>query len=130
MRRPGGHIRPTRRPATHPDPAFAQALANTTAQVFIEQKMAQQQSRYQASLEELETQVAELETSIMETQRAIAALGDRDDLSSYGRTELATLETQLANDQTRLSIQLRSAEDFRLAMARYSNYISIFKLEM
>ena len=48
-------------------------------------------------------------------------------LSNFGRTELATLETQLANDQTRLSIQLRSAEDFRLAMARYSNYISVFK---
>ena len=113
--------------ATHTDPAFAQALADTTAQVFIRQKMAQQQSRYQDSLDELEAQVAELEASIMETQRAIAALGDPGSLSNYGKMELATLQTQLANDQTRLSIQLRSAEDFRLAMARYSNYVSVFK---
>ena len=113
--------------ATHTDPAFAQALANTTAQVFIQQKMAQQQSRYQTSLDELESQVAELEASTIETQRAIVALGDRENLTNFSRMELATLETQLANDQIRLSIQLRSAEDFRLAMARYANYISVFK---
>lgn len=110
----------------HPNPALAQALAAATAQVFIEQKLAQQQSRYTESLRELEAQVAALEDDIMETRGQVAALGEPQDLDAYGRAELARLETQLANDQTRLSVLLQSTEQFRLAMTRYSDHISIF----
>ncbi len=110
----------------HTDPAFAQALAATTAQVFIEQKTTQQQARYQDQLAELENLVAELERSIAEIRAEIAALGDPNTLSAYGRAELARLESQLSNDQTRLNVYLSSTEQFRLAMARSGNYLTVF----
>jgi non-specific protein-tyrosine kinase len=110
----------------HTDPAFAQALAAMTAQIFIEQKTTQQQARYQEQLAELEALVAELETSIAETQAEIAELGDPNTLSAYGRAELARLESQLSNDQTRLNVYLSSTEQFRLAMARSGNYLTVF----
>lgn len=110
----------------HTDPALTQAVAQTTAEIFIAQKTAQQQSRYQASLDELEAQVADVEAELQATRIQIAALGDPDTLSPLETAELARLETQLNNNQIRLSTLLRSTEDFRLAMARYSNYISVF----
>ncbi len=113
--------------AEHADPQFARALAETTAEVFIEQRAAQQQARYATSLTELDAQVAELEGEIMRTRSAIAELGDPRNLSVYGRSELARLETQLSNNQTRLSILLNSTEQFRLAMARYSDYLAVFR---
>ncbi len=112
--------------AEHTNPALAKALAETTAQVFIEQKEAQQQARYAASLTDLETQVDALEAEIMQTRGQIATLGDEADLGPTGKVELAHLQTQLSNDQTRLSVMLQSTEQFRLAMARYGDYISVF----
>ncbi len=112
--------------AEHTNPALAKALAETTAQVFIEQKEAQQQARYAASLTDLETQVDALEAEIMQTRGQMATLGDEADLGPTGRVELARLQTQLSNDQTRLSVMLQSTEQFRLAMARYGDYISVF----
>jgi capsular exopolysaccharide synthesis family protein len=112
--------------AQSPNPGLAQALAATTAQVFIEQKSAQEQERYMGSLRELEAQVKALEMRIQDTRGAIAGLGDRSDLSSAGRTELARLETQSTTDQTRLTILLQSTEQFKLAMVRSGNYLTIF----
>ncbi len=108
------------------DPALLKALVETVAQVFIEEETGQQEARYQAQLEALETQVVALETSLEETQKAISALGDPDDLPEFARLDLAQLETQRANQQTRLTILLQSAEEFRLAMARYTTRISVF----
>jgi len=62
----------------------------------------------------------------MRIRGAIANFGDAQDLSPAGRTELARLQTQLGNDQTRLTILLQSTEQFRLAMARHSDHISVF----
>ncbi|HNT74570.1 MAG TPA: polysaccharide biosynthesis tyrosine autokinase [Anaerolineae bacterium] len=108
------------------DPALLKALVETVAQVFIEQETGQQEARYQAQLTALETQVAGLETSLEETQKAIAALGDPNDLPEFARLDLAQLETRRANQQTRLTILLQSAQEFRLAMARYTTRISVF----
>ena len=58
------------------DPALAQVLADTIAQVFIERKVGQQQARFEAGLADLDAQVAALESSIGETQKAISSLGD------------------------------------------------------
>jgi len=112
--------------AQHTDPALAQALAATTAQVFIDQKTAQQQARYQDQLAELEALVSDLEASIAETRAEIAALGDARDLSAYGRAELARLESRLSNNQIRLNVYLSSTEQFRLAMAQSGNFLSLF----
>lgn len=110
----------------HPNPALAQALAATTAEVFIEQQEAQRLSRFGAPLAELEAQVTALEEQIMETRGTIAGLGDEEDLSPTGRTELARLQTKLSNDQTRLSVLLNSTEQFRLQMAKTGDYVSVF----
>ena len=107
-------------------PALAQALANTAAEVFIEQQAAQEQARFGASLTDLEGQIATLEEEIMTTRGAIANIGDVESLTPAGRVELARLETQVSNDQTRLSVMLNSTEQFRLAMAKSGDYISIF----
>lgn len=112
--------------AQHTDPALAQALAAATAQVFIDQKTSQQQARYQDQLVELEALVADLEMSIAEVKAEIAALGDPEDMSAYGRAELARLESRLSNDQTRLNVYLSSTEQFRLAMAQSGNYLTVF----
>lgn len=112
--------------AEHPNPELAKALAETTAQVFIEQKQAQQQARYGASLTELEAQVAELEAEITATRGAIATLGNEETLAPAARVELARLQTLLSNDQTRLTVLLQSTEQFRLAMVRYTDYLSVF----
>ncbi len=108
------------------DPAFVKALVEMVAQVFIERETSLQEARFQARLSELEMQVAALETAIEETQKAIAALGDPDELPEFAQMELARLETQRNNQQTRLTILLQSAEEFRLAMARYTTRIDVF----
>ncbi|MEE8391501.1 MAG: polysaccharide biosynthesis tyrosine autokinase [Anaerolineae bacterium] len=109
------------------DPALAQALADTVARVLIEQETSQQQVRFQAGLVELEAQIAALEAAITETQAEIAVLGNPEDtLSEFVRLERSRLESQLTRDQTRLVVLLASAEEFRLAMARYIDTITIY----
>lgn len=113
------------------DPALAKALAETIAQVFTEQEMDKQQARFQAGLDELEAQLAQVEVSIEETQRQIVSLGDPADpentrMPEFVRFEQTRLTSKLTNDQIRLTMLLRSAEDFRMAMARYTDYISVF----
>jgi succinoglycan biosynthesis transport protein ExoP len=109
------------------DPALAQALADTVARVLVEQERGQQQARFQASLDELESQVQTLESAISETQAQIFVLGEPDGPSSeLVRLERARLESQLTRDQTRLVVLLTSAEEFRLAMARYTDNITIY----
>ncbi len=109
------------------DPALSQALADTVARELIAQETAQQQARFQASLVELETQIEALETSVAQTQAEIAALGDPDDaLSEFVQLERSRLESQLTRDQTRLVVLLSSAEEFRLAMARYTDNVTIY----
>ncbi|HET91109.1 MAG TPA: polysaccharide biosynthesis tyrosine autokinase, partial [Chloroflexi bacterium] len=109
------------------DPALAQALANTVVQVLIEQEISQQQASFQAGLTELETQINALEANIAATQVEIATLGDPGDaLSEFVRLERTRLESQLTRDQTRLVVLLSSAEEFRLAMARYTDTITVY----
>jgi len=62
----------------------------------------------------------------MATRAAIANLGDAETLAPAARAELARLETELSNNQTRLSIMLNSTEQFRLEMAKGGDYILVF----
>ena len=111
--------------AENTDPALAQKHADTVAEVFIERELAKQQDRYQSSLTELELQIAEVEATLAETQRAIVSLGELNYRDDAANLELALLQIELSSNQTRLSTLLRSAEDFRLAIARYTDYVSI-----
>ena len=113
--------------AENNDPVLAQALADTVARVLIEQETSQQQARFQTGLSELETQIKTLETSIAETQAEIAALGAPESApSEFAQLERTRLESQMTRDQTRLVVLLSSAEEFRLAMARYTDTITIY----
>ena len=80
--------------------------------------------------ESCEEEIAALEKSIDETQKAIASIGNPLDpqnvnLPEFARLELTRLATQLSRDQTQYVILLRSQEDFRLAAARYTDNITI-----
>jgi len=109
------------------DPALSQALADTTAQVFIEREGEQQQERFRESLDDLNQRIETLETSIAETQIDLATLGTPDESASeFVKLERARLESQLNRDQTRLVILLDSVEAFRMAMVRYTDYISVY----
>ncbi len=112
--------------ARNTDPALAQALAATTAEVFMAQATTQQQTRYQASVDELDVQIAQLEDELSTARSTVASYGDPEGLTSTARAELARLNTQISNDQTRLTVLLQSTESFRLAMARYGDQITIF----
>ena len=109
------------------DPALVKALVETTAQVFIEHQTEEQEARYQSRLADIEAQAAALEQSLEETQKSITGMGDPDALPDYARLELAQLQTQRTNQQTRLSVLLQSAEELRLSMARYTTRISVFE---
>ncbi|MBN2391226.1 MAG: polysaccharide biosynthesis tyrosine autokinase, partial [Anaerolineae bacterium] len=108
------------------DPALVKALVETVAQVFIEHQTSEQEARYQSRLAEMEAQAAALETSLEETQKSITGMGDPEELPDFARLELAQLETQRANQQTRLAVLLQSAEELRLSMTRYITRISVF----
>jgi succinoglycan biosynthesis transport protein ExoP len=109
------------------DPALVKALVETVAQVFIEHQTSEQEGRYQSQLDSLLEQATAMEKSLEETQKTITGMGDPADLPDFAQLELAQLETQRANQQTRLSILLQSAEELRLAMARYTTRISVFE---
>lgn len=109
------------------DPALVKALVETTAQVFIEHQTEEQEARYQSRLTDIQTQAAALEQALEETQKSITGMGDPDTLPDYARLELAQLQTQRTNQQTRLSVLLQSAEELRLSMARYTTRISVFE---
>jgi capsular exopolysaccharide synthesis family protein len=109
------------------DRELSRALADTTAQVFIEREEEQQQARFRESLQELNQRIETLEASIAETQTDLATLGSPDETNSeLVNLERARLESQLSRDQTRLVVLLNSVEEFRMAMARYTDYISVY----
>ena len=115
----------------NPNPALARELANKVAEVFIRHVQSRQRTRYESGLVELDRQITEVEADIEGTQRAITSLGDPDDLANVRmpelvRLEMASLQSRLTTQQMRLTILLRSAEDFRLASARYTDAVSVF----
>ena len=113
------------------NPGLARELANKVAEVFIRHVQSKQQARYESGLAELNQQSTEVEADIEGTQRAITSLGDADDpanvrMPELARLELARLQSRLTSQQVRLTILLQSAEDFRLASARYADSLSVF----
>ena len=112
--------------AENTDPALARAHADMVVQILIERETNKQQAGFQSGLDDLDRQIAEVEVSLAENQRAIASLQESPDLDEAMRLALAQLEIELSSDQTRLSTLLGSTEDFRLAMARYTDNISVF----
>lgn len=109
------------------DPELSRALADTAAQVFIENEKEQQQARFRENIEDLNVRIEALEDSIAKTQADLAMLGESNESDSeFAKLERARLEGQLSRDQTRLVVLLDSVEEFRMAMARYTDYISVY----
>ena len=112
----------------HPNPVLAQQLANTIAEVFIRENASHQQARYENGKSDLDKRIGELEARIRDVQTSIASLNGPDDASlpDFYRVELTRLQTELSSLNTRYTILLSSAEEFRLAAARYSDRVSVF----
>jgi len=113
------------------DPARAKETANRIAAVFIRENQLKQQARFEAGRREIEQKIKDLEKRIDETQTAIASLGDPTDpknvnLPEFARTELVRWQSQLARYETEYTLLIRSQEDFRLAMARYMDNVTVF----
>jgi capsular exopolysaccharide synthesis family protein len=112
-------------------PIRAKELADQIAQSFIDYGQAKQRARYESGFAELDRQITELEAEIEETQKAIASLGDPADpgnrqMPELVRLELVRLQSTLTSQQTRYTILLKSAEDFRLASTRSVDTLSLF----
>jgi non-specific protein-tyrosine kinase len=109
------------------DPALAQALANTAAQVLIDTETSRQQARMQEALDDLEDEIQTLETNVANAREQLALLGSSEQTASeYERQERARLESELNRNETRLVVLLDSAEEFRRALAQRSDYLSVY----
>jgi non-specific protein-tyrosine kinase len=106
-------------------PAAAKAHADMVAKVFIERELNKQRERFQAGLDEINLQIEAVETLIAERRRELASR-QLSYASEAARLELAALEVEQSSNQQRLSTLLTSAEEFRLAIARYTDYVSVF----
>jgi non-specific protein-tyrosine kinase len=112
-------------------PGRAAATANAVADTLIQRIATSERARYEGAQADLDGQIAALEQSIEDTQVAITSLGDPMDpqnvnMPDFVRAEQTRLQAQLARDQTLYVILLKSAEDLRLASARYEDNISVF----
>lgn len=95
-----------------PDRAQAAAIANTLAQVFIEQIREYQSSGYTASQENLQNQLAYLEGQIAQTEIALQTLTQGSAATDV--SERNRLETILADYNRDYSALLQSYEEVRL----------------
>jgi non-specific protein-tyrosine kinase len=109
------------------DPALAQALANTAAQVLIDRETSRQQARIQEALTQLEAEIDALEGNVAEARQELALLGPSgENESEFVRQERARLESELSRNETRLVVLLDSAEEFRRALTRRADYLTIY----
>lgn len=113
------------------NPVLAQSAANRLIEEFLAQNAIRQQARYNTAKQDLDRQIADLETLIKNTQRSIVSLEDPADpenqnMPKFTRAELTQMQTDLATYQTRFTILLNSAEQFRLAAVTYSDNVTVF----
>lgn len=106
------------------NPVMAAQIANTVAEVFIEQNTALQEGRYAGSLANIQTQLEELPKKIEEAQTALALLGTPKDAEEQAKK--AQLETALTSYRNTYSTLLGSYEQLRLAAVQSSNTLTIF----
>ena len=97
-----------------PNPVQAAAIANELVKVFVEQTQNTEASRYAASKQNLEKQIAELDQRIQDTNVAIGSLG----AASQNQAERDRLEANLAQYQQTYSNLLQSYEQVRVAEAQ------------
>ena len=94
-------------------------IANALVLEFAEQNQALQASRYTASKQSLETQLAQLDEQIKANADALAALGE----GAEGQTERERLQTNQAQYRQTYAYLLQSYEQVRLAEAQSTSNI-------
>lgn len=98
---------------TDTDPERAAEINNILIATFIEQNEARQTAEFQLSAENLTEQLSSLEELIEFNNNAIALLQDDD--SEEARTELARLQSEVAQYNQSYTTVLQSIENIRLA---------------
>jgi len=106
------------------NPEMASAIANMVAEVFVDQNRQLQESRYAASLNNIEEQLEDLPAKIEETQTALSKLGKSTDPET--EAERARLETALSSYRNSYSTLLGSYEQMRLAAVQSTNNLTVF----
>lgn len=112
------------------NPALAQELANRIAEIFIEKNTAQQMAEFDAVIQTQHGELADLEAQIKKARSALSAMGDPSDprlpmMGEFDRAEWGRLQSELTQSEAKYTILLRSAEDFRLRVARYAQTVSL-----
>ncbi|MDQ7030311.1 MAG: polysaccharide biosynthesis tyrosine autokinase [Ardenticatenia bacterium] len=105
------------------DPQRAANIANEVMQVFILQNQALQASRYAASKESLQRQLAEIQAEMERTRARLDALANASTQESVA--ERQRLEALLAQYRSSYATLLRSYEDVRLAEARSTDNLYV-----
>ncbi len=105
------------------DPQRAANIANEVMQVFILQNQALQASRYAASKENLQQQLAEIQAEMERTRAKLDALANATTQESVA--ERQRLEALLAQYRSSYATLLRSYEDVRLAEARTTDNLYV-----
>lgn len=107
------------------DPAQAAAIANTLAEVFIEQSQELLLQRYAESLGTLEKQITELSGQIDETEQRLENLGMPE--TTQEQTERARLEMLLAGYRNTYATLIQSYEQLRLTAAQTADNAILFE---
>ncbi len=108
--------------ARHPDPLQAADIANTVAQVFIEQNERTRTARVADSSAGLQREMAALQAEITATQKSLD--GERA-APSPNAAEVARLEALLAQQRSTHSGLLSSYEEMRVAEARSADSLAV-----
>lgn len=106
-----------------PDPMQAVAVVNEIAEVFIEQQIVLQMSRYEASEASLESEVVAIQETIYRTQSEINALGTSTAMADVAeRDRLRELLTEYQSSYADLIVSL---DEVRQAQASVFGLITI-----
>ena len=104
------------------DPGDAALLANTIAEIFIEQVQAVQQAFYDGQLSRMQEQIDELSTLIEDTQTEIDAMSAEQ---IQEQAEMAHKEGLLAEYRSDFRTLQRDYEEMRLTMVQSSDNVSV-----
>mgnify|MGYP001224210957 FL=1 len=108
-----------------PDPRQAAQIANTLAQVFIEETHAQEDAATWSGRDELRRQIEEVQQRIEDTSSRIAELQQSGASGTAVQTELRTLQTQLSQDQALYASLLEAQQRMELAAAQSATQIRV-----
>ena len=105
------------------DPQIAMKLANLIPQIFSRQNSSYQVDRFADSKASLAKELDSLNVQIRQVQTTIDRLGQPT--SAEGKTELARLQTEMAQYRQSVTTLLQSYENIRLAEAKSTNDIVV-----